>query len=293
MQERNYSIDTLKAICCFFVIIIHSGTYCSWANYISFITNISVPCFFMMSGYLTDIQAESILYKSRIAKLIRVIVFYLLFYLVANYAMAFISPLQPEFSFQTISIFKFVFFNDTSVFSEGHLWYISAYIYILFVFFWLSKYNLTKYAWIFSAFVIPFSITPYYVDYQPLYRNALLEGLPFFVIGMFIKSRNKIILNIITFFVVIASIFNISIGLSYLVIIVTTHFHKETKSFMSELGRKHSLNIYLWHFFVIHLLFCFDFTFKYYDHVTSLLPFIVFAISYLLSIIINKVERLF
>ena len=48
-MKRNYSIDILKTICCFLIIIIHIPW--NFKEEILPLTRCAVPCFFMISGF--------------------------------------------------------------------------------------------------------------------------------------------------------------------------------------------------------------------------------------------------
>ena len=126
MKQKNYNIELIRLICFLMVIVIHVTNYfCRSYGAISFgeyvfafslnsISRISIPCFFMISGYLLlgrDESSSKIL--KRVARFSGVLLFWTFVYFVFN-------------NYYTHQTWSWKQFFKTPV--EAHLWYLYAII---------------------------------------------------------------------------------------------------------------------------------------------------------------------
>ena len=193
---RNFSVDSLKFVCAVLVVFLHVNSK-GHAYYLP-ITRCAVPCFFMISGYFLmseNMKARLVMGCNKISRITAIST--LLFAVVTLATHHFeLSSIIPSFSDLAI----FVLLNDNPW--GFHLWYLGAYLYVLLICIIIDKYN--KWNQAFMAvpilLVIDLIIGKYSIlimghEFPYIYaRNFLFVGLPYFLIGAYIK-RKKFLLK--------------------------------------------------------------------------------------------------
>ena len=206
---RNHSLDTLKFICAVLVVMLHVKT--PWQHYYLPITRCAVPVFFIISGYF--LMGEGMI--NRMWKGSRRI-FVILVY--SSILFAFVSYVLNGFNLGSIiptvsKVVRFILLNDNPW--AFHLWYLSAYLYVLLLCIVIEKYKL----WTIAFGAVPlllmtdlvlgkYSLLILNREYPyVLVRNFLFVGLPYFLIGAYIKKlgslaykKVEMMLNIIYLF---------------------------------------------------------------------------------------------
>lgn len=193
---RNHSVDSLKFVCAVLVVFLHVNSK-GHAYYLP-ITRCAVPCFFMISGYFLmseNMKARLVMGCNKISHItaISTLLFAAVTLATHHFGLTSIIP-----SFSDLAIF--VLLNDNPW--GFHLWYLGAYLYVLLICIIIDKYN--KWNQAFMAvpilLVIDLIIGKYSIlimghEFPYIYaRNFLFVGLPYFLIGAYIK-RKKIILK--------------------------------------------------------------------------------------------------
>lgn len=192
-MERNHSIDSLKCIMAFLIVLLHT----KWAfNYFAEpITRCAVPCFMLISGYMMAGADENRL-KKGINKMLKLLLWsFILFALYSN--AGYYLKHHELIPFTVEDLFNTIVFNQIPF--SGHLWYISSYIYILGIAIFAHKWNIWK--WIIAICPLllviglilnAYSIVVFNTDFDLFYsRNFLIRCLPFYVIGLIIKQKEK------------------------------------------------------------------------------------------------------
>ena len=123
---RNYSLDILKFLCAVLVVLLHIKT--PWTEYILPITRAAVPCFFIISGYFLYQEDEQSLQR---IKRSFVKVGTILLWSSVLYALFKLITTSINISYR--DIIDFVLFNVNPF--GYHLWYLSAYMYVLVIFY--------------------------------------------------------------------------------------------------------------------------------------------------------------
>lgn len=184
--QRNYSIDSLKFVCAILVVFIH----CSYPykEYLLPITDVAVPLFFCISGYFVSGVKRK---WNRISRIAKILLWSSILYLVKTELFWLFS--KQEFYIPTWkNIFDFIIFNDMSF--SIHLWYLSAYIYVLIIAYFIDRYGVWKYS---MCIIFPLLLVGVCIKYQirdicphdiQYYRNAYFNGLPFFLLGAVVKK---------------------------------------------------------------------------------------------------------
>jgi len=275
---RNYSIDTLKFFCAILVILIHvDPPQEPYVYYYDQLIRCAVPVFFMISGYLLmGDSLENRLIKS-IKKVTVILLCSTLFYAIVLclFNIRPLSAFLPSFE----EVYRFLLFNHNPY--CWHLWYLSAYIYVLIICLIINKLKLLSCSFVLIplllitcllfgkySFVISASFPLMYS------RNFLFTGLPFFLLGIFCNkyeqknniSRTLFSLVILSFLVVfvenkfllyeeeyrlIGDIYINSIFISLLLFLIFITIPLKRDNLFSTIGRKDSLYIYILHPFWI------------------------------------------
>lgn len=272
-NSRNYSIDALRILCAFFVVILH----CHSGEWTSPLTRCAVPIFLMISGYLIFDQHKII---SRTKKSLRKTLklccvstlFFSIYYELLFYKMnsSFFIPTRKQ-------LLYFFIFNENPF--GYHLWYLFAFLYALLILWVVAKYNLFKKAFaaipILLALDLIFGKYSYIIlksTYPYVYvRNFICVGFPYLLLGAWIKQYESKLKNVIrknhlplyialftlTSFVekYICSIQEVnpqrehylSTTLLSLSLFLTFLFWKQKQNIFSQMGQKYSLLIYIIH----------------------------------------------
>lgn len=193
---RYKNIDILKSICAFLIVCIHVPFLGSVGSYITSLTRIAVPIFFMITGYFyTDIVRKrgEIRQIKKIFKLvIEANIIYLLwkcFYSAIIHNIDFFTNI-----FTLKNLLKFLLLNESPF--NGHLWYLSAILYVLIIVLIANKLNCTKLLYLITPILLlcdlifgKYSIVIWGREFPYiLVRNFLFVGIPYFCIGHLIRD---------------------------------------------------------------------------------------------------------
>ncbi|MDR1564698.1 MAG: acyltransferase [Oscillospiraceae bacterium] len=210
-RTRYNGLDALKLICSFLVIVIHLAIPSTYYYYLRGMARIAVPVFFLITGYFY-VNTSRKKRKQQIIRILKLLIISLTAYLLLGALHIYIfggifSNLSSYLSsfFSPSSIFKLLVFNQSHE-SAVHLWYLSALLYVLIVYY-LAYPLPKKYVFIrknkyliltlftivlllinlsigeFSPFIFGKKITT--IAYS---RNFLFTGLPYFSLGILLHS---------------------------------------------------------------------------------------------------------
>lgn len=321
MKDRNYSIDILKFVCAVLVVILHTGF--NFHDEILPITRCAVPCFFMISGFLLYSDNKGIgndRLKRNIKHIFHIIIWSTLLFALVKEGMAIrhgglFFPSMREW-------FNFIVFNDNPF--GFHLWYLNAYLYVLLIMVFVDKYKLWKpFLWVTPLLLLgdlllgKYSILLLNHEYPFVYvRNFIFVGLPYFMVGVWIKMHRKSLLTInkiiyvwgVIFFSctsILEKMILIDLGKSpmrehYLsttflaisLFLLVLSFKNVRLSRVSLLGEKDSLYIYVFHpLFIITLPIVINKMPKNVDLFYQwMAPFIVLVLTIILTITLRKIK---
>lgn len=213
---RQSSFDVLKCIAAFLVVIIHYGPY--WMSPIS---RIAVPLFFMITGYHFITLSETSKFRKHFKKIVIMTICASLFYGLVSLTSAVSSGnldswIDSKINLKTIVVYALF---DIDLF-QSHLWYFYALIYDLLIIYYLAKKKKTHYLY----YAIPLLLFGFfllqYLHYPNCYyRNWLFEGLPCISIGMFIREYESKIKKFFTHTqLVVCFVFSLILSLSELLL---------------------------------------------------------------------------
>lgn len=300
-NTRNHSLDTLKTICCIFVILEHLWFVCTWLNgWTSQIISMAVPLFFMTSGYFTYETPLSNFLKrwKRIGKILLCsILFYIFLYFAVDYYWG-LSLLKIPHTAD--DIWKILLFNDLHTLGRGHLWYLAAYLYVIAFFALLKKTNCTKLISLLPTLLVPFIIISLASKEFHYSNNFMFIGIPCFAIGILTKKYCSIISPVFRYLsggIALFSIMLLIVGIANPIVSVIfqwlfaislfiffTSIKQYRSNIFSKIGEHYTLYIYVFHMAVIDLFFNTEFAHRYFYHMSFVSPIIVFFLTLLLSV---------
>ena len=314
--NRYYSLDVLKCICAFLVVFLHIPS--EFTYYYMPLTRIAVPVFFMISGYCimgNDIEGKI---RRSISRLLWLILWSSAIYILVRFTL-------QHFSIQSVipsvkDICKFLIFNENPW--APHLWYLNAYLYVLLIVAFIAKRKLWNIAYCLIPLLLivdlafgKYSLLLWKQEFDWIYvRNFLFVGLPYFLIGTFVRSKDWHIYK--NQYVLIAGVilFSItsyleryiltSIGanavrehylsttfLAFSVFLLALCIKTEKPNVLSNIGKKDSLYIYVFHMIVSAALSIVIARLPgVFGHVYSYIaPLVVFLTTIVLVIILRKI----
>lgn len=205
--KKQYDLmNAMKLIAAFFVVTIHVHFPGSFGQSVIAVARFAVPFFFMVSGFFCCYENPAVV-PSKMKRKIKHILFlmlgamllYILFYSAkaihggtfGSYVSGLVSPR---------SILAFIGLNQT--YAAEFLWFLPALLYAYGIFFGFEKLGITKK----TAILVPLlSVSgvlfrelkeilpnaPEILDRAYLYRNFLFVGLPFLLMGYFIRVHQE------------------------------------------------------------------------------------------------------
>nr|WP_297168251.1 acyltransferase family protein [uncultured Dysgonomonas sp.] len=205
-MQRNITLDYLKILLSFFVILIHlrpffkEGSefimFLGWEITNSF-TRIAVPCFFILNGYFLSKYMNNWKVVKKYA--LRILVIYTTWVLI--YLSLYASLGYIEMS--RVSILPII---KGIVVGFDHLWYLNALIMTVLILFFLYKIHFINGLKGEVILIIALFVIGYFVQCELLMergggyvmysRNALFIGIPFVLLGKIIKTYEEKIVNI-------------------------------------------------------------------------------------------------
>lgn len=195
-MKRNESIDLLKLISIFFVVVGHNPFSMHLGFIIDAIIRFSVPMFFMITGYfvMKSVNIAATL-KRQIIKLAKYYVTYELVYIVYEFAIAVHKMNFSAFNHSLLMNIKYILIAPTI---GVHLWYIINIIWVMMIVYIFNKFNKLNILLIISSILYLIGMIISNLTQQifqqalPLYttRNFLFFGLFYVMLGMYISKKN-------------------------------------------------------------------------------------------------------
>lgn len=317
MKQYNYCLDFIKGIACVFVVFMHCEFPGLLGIAVQTISRFCVPLFFMVSGYFcyksanTQPVGQRWLFNKKVKHILKIIVNASLFYLLfVGLQSLLFDNINWHLSFEQIYIF--LLFNVPPIIA-GQYWFLFALLYVYILYAIIERFDLFKYAYPFAALMFVVYITlaqgMYIAGYSissMLYRNFLVEGFAYFMLGHWIHKNQSVVrvsncalLVTITLTTLLCLLERNLLGRDFGVNVVTIpqvfclflyavkNSHKH-KGVIQEIGKRYSMYVYIFHPFVWHTI---EYVYAYYDIQSNIvalymMPLLVLSISLLLSHIV-------
>lgn len=210
VKKQYKNLNAIKIMAAFFVVCIHIRFPGDFGNAVVAVARFAVPFFFMLSGFFSFYENKEVLnakYKRKIKHLCTIFTGSFLMYLAYDSLThilngSLMNYLADKFSF--VALAEFIAFNHPRVMEA--LWFLPALVYATVVFFFFEKKGITKKMYflipvLFVAGVVLREILeftenpPQIMKEAYLYRNWLFVGLPFFMLGHWIKANEEKLQN--------------------------------------------------------------------------------------------------
>lgn len=197
LKTRNTCLDFLKGIACIFVVFMHCEFPGNLGVFVQCISRFCVPFFFMVSGYFAFREDGK---PPRYAVKLRHIGIITLAACALYLAYPALRGSFPDLAHAKWG--KLLLFNEPN-FVAGQLWFLFALLYVYLLWAIVDKWNLYRIAYglipvLFLAYILlaqGSKITGLGVPNR-MYRNFLIEGFPFFMLGHWIhRNENTIHLS--------------------------------------------------------------------------------------------------
>lgn len=207
-KQTNYFLNYLKGLACLGIVLIHCRFPAIPGSVITAFARSGIPFFFMLSGYYTfytDRETTLAVTGRRIKRTLQLLVTAMLLYAAWRLLPKLLSGGMPEAFlwlktalFQQQHITDFLLLNVTDS-VNGVLWYIPAALYVYLLFGILVKSGSRENALYFSALIL-LAVNLVLCEIGSLagfgihlkwYRNFLLTGFPFFMLGHYLHKKEK------------------------------------------------------------------------------------------------------
>ncbi len=202
IYARNVTLDLFKLISAYMVVFIHYKFSGETGTILTSVARCAVPLFFVCSGYFSY-NNSLVKIKNKALRLARMLVIAVAVYSAYNIIIAMIhngiDGVSDYFAqFLNIkTIVKLIFFNCTI--SSIHLWFLPALIYSYLVHYFVVKFKVSDKILLACAIfalalnlILGEGLMIFGVDLGGyLFRNFLLVGYPFFVIGLLLRKNES------------------------------------------------------------------------------------------------------
>ena len=188
---RFMSIDMLKCIAAFLVVVIHFTDnsmpidLAGWVSHFSIAeSRIAVPLFFMITGFFYGNMKRRGRLKSQLKKLTIMALGSTILYILYNLALSYFSGSfnvheAGIFGWQTLAYL--LIFNLTP--GAGHLWFFYSMIYALVIIAYFDKINQQRLLQKLSVAFFLILLASNFTSYSIFTRNYLFLGIPFILLG--------------------------------------------------------------------------------------------------------------
>lgn len=197
-QNRNNTIDLLRFITCFFVVLIHCPLPGPLGKVIIYIGRYGVPLFLLLSGWFSYSADSKIMLthaKKKLIDTLQLLSLFIFAYFIINSITAIISGkffLSWILSYINIKTFISLILFNRAIFLGSTGYYVIMLIYVYIIYILLIKYRLLNKAFTLIPFLLitnvllgAFTNLPFFC-----YGNFLFTGLPFFLLGHWLHKNN-------------------------------------------------------------------------------------------------------
>lgn len=194
-RTYNYCLDFIKGLACMFVVFMHCEFPGKLGIVVQAISRFSVPLFFMVSGFFC-FQSDGKSIKNKISHILKIILYASLLSLSYVIFQSFFWG-DVNWNITLYRLYKFFIFNVPPII-VGQYWFLFALLYVYIMYAVVEKFKLHKYAYSFAAilfFIYIFMAQGLHlagvIVPNMYYRNFLIEGFPYFMLGHWIHANYK------------------------------------------------------------------------------------------------------
>lgn len=330
LKKQYDLLNAIKIVAAFFVVCIHVSFPKTVGSIVIGFARFAVPFFFMISGFFSYYEDKSLLeckYKRKIMHLLKLFSGSVVLYFFYN---SFVQIVNNSFLEYVENIFSFNSFAELLIFNNVRvteaLWFIPALIYVYVVFYVIEKKKITnKMYFLIPVLFLIGVILREMLEFIPnlpgifsksyLYRNFLFVGIPFFMLGHYIRVNEKKLSDkfsdfaLVTLMIigsaqaVLCNIFHASksvyvgtlVAVFALFVFAVKNEDKINLPFLSKLGARYSLYVYIFHILIRELIKKLIGIVNPNETVNNclswIMPILVFIVTLFVSIIYVKIKN--
>ena len=286
--ERTYSLDFVKGIAALLIVCLHCPNTDSIDSFVHVLGRMAVPMFFIITGYFLPLMIQKGRLPGHAKKILGILVgatvLYLLLFVIGHHNQSLSSLFEKIVDWKNLPQ-RILWGRLPLSMYAGHLWFLVSILYILVMIgLFVKKYPLKNlYVLIPLLFLAGYVISSFDVDnsLRGYYQNYIFIGFPYVLLGSYINGKMKgiqlknrtLIMLIIFFFLIYAfEIFlYVKLGLpshrehylaiiplvSLILIVAAKNPMIGHRSFITVIGRKYSVYIYVVHFYIVNNMWLF------------------------------------
>lgn len=269
-RKRNHTIDLLKAVTAWFVVLNHASFPGVFGEYVVVFSHFASPIFFITAGYFA-VHTTAEKTKKSMKKMCR----YILFAYCLNFIRLIIFPGSSSvFSisfWERILTFRhilfFFIFNETLI--SGVAWFLFTMLYCYTLRLLLKRSAFIKLSYLCAVISCLVPFISVFSNYAVPINNVWIRGIPFFAIGgyikLYIEREETPISRLASLMVAFIGVCLISVAfvtktqlwhlgtlfLSPSLYYIATQSNVK-KNFLCPLGFKYSFMVYIMHPVIIH-----------------------------------------
>lgn len=287
ISNRNYNWDFWKFIAAVGVILVHAPYKGNLGSILSSVGVLGVSFFYLISGYACYGEPEKMCPKIK-KRLLRngiITVLAVAWALAFSYYAMKMEHLDIMWKMELkkpVTYVRIILLGDLEFFYGSHLWFMVALLYCYVIFYILVRFRLKKVIYVLTPiFLLARIVVETYVNSFSgvswhWSANALIGGLPMMLLGYVIADKKEKLVKIPTWILIVGIVlsagavfaamcfkvgklnvfqpFNILCS-SLVLILGAKKPHWSIVKPISYLGRKDSLYIYLFHFYIIMVMY--------------------------------------
>lgn len=270
------SLYILKALCAFGVIALHSP-WGAFTPYIRLIASVTVPLFFMTTGYFLYSENKDKLQGALERSIKKIFVVILITHTI--YTLGYLDRVPPLSDYMIW--FKWIFMGHHR--PAEHLWYLTALLETLLVLYvftrlgWKKYIPLLAFCILFKLFFHDYKLLIWGIEPSGMSANALFYGIPFVSLGFIVhKYQSKLlqlpireltIISVVCFYLsnfftlenddfvlfqhIVLPLWRLVVTFS-LFLFALSHSNYGKGTTLEYIGKKLSGNIYYWHLQIIY-----------------------------------------
>lgn len=281
-SQRNHSIDIMRCICAFMVVYLHTHY---WGGYPMYVCRCAVPVFMMITGYFLyseDTDKMALKSQKAIKHLLRILLWSVLFYVLLTLYYCYKTHDFTAFSWPVI-MKSFTYAELDNLYFGFHLWYLHAVLYALCLLWIALKMKALRLFYVLCPIFLILNLELVKAGLYPIVGNYhmptyLSFGIPYLVLGMMVRRYKSNIFRLpkmlfpgfcimLLVLLWVEDKWLVSIGitpndkyvttifLSFALLSMCSRIVCKQENIFALIGRKNSLDIYIFHNFILFLYF--------------------------------------
>ncbi len=198
MRKRNVNLEAVRAIACLFIVFVHFHIKGEIGTYVKALARFGVPFFLITTGYFSyrGSKEANIQYaKKRLVSFLKLTLVGALICVSTNSLVSYLQgdhPLQWFFNTMRMqTLVWFLLFNRAGWLSSV-MYYLFMMLYVYAIYIVVNKLNVLRFTyWLIPVLLLANVYVSKAYEHWFYAGNFLLTGLPFFLLGNYLKKEDK------------------------------------------------------------------------------------------------------